>query len=135
MGSLVICLPHPHQGWLGRPHVVAIINLPLGGALAVRHRGQGLLFDWSSTKPNSIQWAAFFSGCEHEVLEVVEGHRVTLTYNLYWTSGGPSLMAANLGALDQKSLHFYEALEELVKCPSFLPEGMFYVAMLNSWSQ
>jgi hypothetical protein len=70
----------------------------IGGALAVRHRGQEVLFDWSSKKPGSIQWAAFFSDCEHEVLEAMEGHRITLTYNLYWTSYGPSLMAAHLGA-------------------------------------
>jgi hypothetical protein len=131
MGSLVICLPHPHQGWLARPTSRSYYsNFPLGGALAVRHRGQEVLFDWSK-KPNSIQWAAFVSGCEHEALEVVEGHRITLTYNLYWTSYGPSLMAANLGALNQQSLHFYAALEMLVKCPSFLPEGTFMLAKLN----
>ncbi|KAF1817255.1 hypothetical protein P152DRAFT_407734 [Eremomyces bilateralis CBS 781.70] len=107
MGSLVVCLPSPHQG----------------GALAVRHGGQEVLFDWSSKDSDSIQWAAFFSDCEHEVFEVTDGHRVTLTYNLYWTSYGPSLMATHLSALNQSSFHFYAALEKLVKSPSFLPNG------------
>jgi hypothetical protein len=88
----------------------------------VRHGGQKIQFDWSKN-PDSVQWAAFFSDCEHEVLQVSEGHRVTLTYNLHWTDHGPSLMATHLGALDQSSLHFYAALEKLVKCPSFLPNG------------
>ncbi|KAK2016933.1 hypothetical protein LZ32DRAFT_655161 [Colletotrichum eremochloae] len=32
------------------------------------------------------------SRTEHEVLEVTEGHRVTLTYNLYWTPYRPTPM-------------------------------------------
>jgi hypothetical protein len=31
----------------------------------------------------SIQWAAFYSDCEHEVKEVKTGHRITLAYRLY----------------------------------------------------
>ena len=94
----------------------------IGGTLVVRHGGREVRFDWSK-KANSVQWAAFFSDCEHEVLEVVGGHRVTLTYNLHWKRSGPSLMATHLSALDQTSLHFYVALKKLVECPSFLPEG------------
>lgn len=84
---------------------IYLTNLP-GGALAIRHSGQDVLFDWSSEQTKSIQWAAFFSDCEHEVLEVTDGHRVTLAYNLYRTDHGPSLMAKHLSALDQPSLHF-----------------------------
>lgn len=43
-------------------------------------------FDWSSKHPKSIEWAAFFSDCEHEVADLTSGHRVTLTYNLYTAS-------------------------------------------------
>lgn len=103
--------------------MVIILMSFSGGALAVRHNSQEVLFDWSSCNPDSVQWAAFFSDCEHEVLEVTEGHRVTLTYNLYWTDYGPSLMATHLDALNQPSLPFYTALEKLVRCPSFLPKG------------
>ncbi|KAF4548884.1 Hypothetical protein D9617_24g015970 [Elsinoe fawcettii] len=66
-GSLVICLPSPHKG----------------GNLVVRHKGQETTFDWAENSGNAIQWAAFYSDCEHEVEEVTSGHRVTLTYNLY----------------------------------------------------
>lgn len=41
-----------------------------------------MIFDWSTAK-DEISWAAFFSSCEHEVMEVTEGHRLTLTYNLF----------------------------------------------------
>ncbi|KAK5062691.1 hypothetical protein LTR84_004765 [Exophiala bonariae] len=106
MGSLVVCLPSSHQG----------------GEFVVRHASQEVRFDWSK-RLDCIQWAAFFSDCEHEVLRVSEGHRVTLTYNLYWTDYGPSHMARQLNALDQSSFHFYVALEKLINCPSFLPKG------------
>lgn len=87
--------------------------------------GREILFDWASDKPSVIQWAAFFSDCEHEVFEVIEGHRVTLTYNLHWTAYGPASMADHLEALDQKSLHFFAALDKLLACPTFLPQGEF----------
>ncbi|KAL6414139.1 hypothetical protein AUP68_00655 [Ilyonectria robusta] len=107
MGSLVVCLPHPHQG----------------GQLAVRHAGREIVFDWAEANPPSIQWAAFFSDCEHEVLEVTQGHRLTLTYNLFWTSYGPALMANCLGALEQESFHFFKSLKALLDCPTFLRRG------------
>jgi hypothetical protein len=37
----------------------------------------------SNEKADTIEWAAFYSDCEHEVKRVQSGHRVTLTYNLY----------------------------------------------------
>lgn len=100
-----------------------VLSFTLGGALRVRHAGQEVLYDWSSKHPDSVQWAAFFSDCEHEVLQVTGGHRISLTYNLHWTSYGPALMATELSALDQPSLHFYNALQNLVRSPEFLPEG------------
>ena len=83
-GSLVVCLPVPHQG----------------GQLSVRHEGQSRVFDWSfdeekadesgdgsssagAGKARQLQWAAFFGNCEHEVAAVTAGYRCTLTYNLY----------------------------------------------------
>ena len=57
-GSLVVCLPYPHQG----------------GQLRVSHQGSEKMWDWSSKEADEdgqvIHWAAFYSDCEHEVLEV-----------------------------------------------------------------
>ncbi len=47
------------------------------------HQGRETICDWSAQKGEAIKWAAFYSDCEHEVLEVTSGHRITLTYNLY----------------------------------------------------
>ena len=59
-----------------------------GGSLVPRHLGREVIFDWSSSFQGShgqnIQWAAFFSDVEHEILPVTSGHRITLTYNLYY---------------------------------------------------
>ncbi|KAK1996766.1 hypothetical protein LX36DRAFT_701410 [Colletotrichum falcatum] len=108
MGSLVVCLPYPHAG----------------GQLAARHRRQEVVYDWSTADGAAqIQWAAFFSDCEHEVLEVAEGHRVTLTYNLYWTPYGPTSMADQVGGLAEERLPFYASLERLMRCRYFLPDG------------
>lgn len=30
-----------------------------------------------------MDWAFFYSDCEHEVEEVTDGTRITVTYNLY----------------------------------------------------
>lgn len=55
----------------------------LGGDLRIQHRGQKVEFSWAESSARNIQWAAFYGDCEHEVLEVIKGNRVTLTYNLY----------------------------------------------------
>ena len=42
----------------------------------------------SSNQP-TIGYVAFFNDIEHEVAPVASGHRITLTYNLYFDDGGP----------------------------------------------
>jgi hypothetical protein len=115
MGSLVVCLPVAHKGTFRFILIVTLTNFWSGGQLAVRHGGREVVFDWASRRLDTIQWAAFFSDCEHEILQVTEGHRVTLTYNLFWTNYGPAFMANHLEVFDQESLHFYTALEKLLE--------------------
>ncbi len=72
-GSLVLVFPAPHEG----------------GALVLCHGGDETAFDSGAMlkdakKEPSIAYVAFFSDVEHEVLPVTAGHRVTLTYNLYF---------------------------------------------------
>lgn len=135
MGSLVVCLPYAHKGnSINTPmfsHVykrwLTCFCKPTGGRLAVRHGGREVVFDWAAIQnlnPGTIQWAAFFSDCEHEVLEVTAGHRLTLAYNLFWVSDGPTSMTDRLAVLEPESLHFFGALQKLLACPGFLPNGM-----------
>ncbi|KAF9444268.1 hypothetical protein P691DRAFT_837834 [Macrolepiota fuliginosa MF-IS2] len=71
-GSLVFVLPFGHQG----------------GNLVLRHRGREFNFDAPSllgdTSRTLAAYVAFYSDVEHEVLEVVSGHRVTVTFNLFF---------------------------------------------------
>ncbi|KAF8341306.1 uncharacterized protein EI90DRAFT_3011932 [Cantharellus anzutake] len=70
-----------------------LVNLPVrheGGQLVVRAptitgNDTDLKRDEYTTKWGSgtdLEWIAFFSDCEHEVLPVTSGHRVTLTFTL-----------------------------------------------------
>ncbi|KAK7457649.1 oxidoreductase [Colletotrichum acutatum] len=103
IGSLVVCLPMKHEG----------------GKLAVRHFGQTHSFDWAKNSSNSvIQWAAFYSDCEHEVFEVKSGHRVTLTYNLYATAGNGDL-GGQKSAFSPTSLPLYNQIVDLLSSKKF----------------
>lgn len=108
IGSLVVCLPSIHEG----------------GQLEVRHEGQTVNFDWGmpETARPEIQWAAFYSDCEHEVLEVTSGHRITLTYNLYATSSTGTTQAGH-GLVDPTQLPWYGNLESLFLQEDFMPDG------------
>ncbi|KAL9000764.1 MAG: hypothetical protein Q9188_005613, partial [Gyalolechia gomerana] len=88
----------------------------LGGALRVKHQGQTIDFDWANATLGSVHWAAFYGDCEHEVLEATEGHRVTMTYKLYYTS---------FGDLDQRvhltdRLPLYSIVHDMLEEPTFL---------------
>ena len=115
-GSLVVVFPTPHEG----------------GALLLRHRGHEWMFDsgreLAAERRQSIGYVAFFSDVEHEVASVTSGHRVTLTYNLYFGDGG------DLSSKEPVSEHlshppavnknaFCGAFQRLLENPEFLPYG------------
>ncbi|KAJ9193161.1 hypothetical protein DTO164E3_5523 [Paecilomyces variotii] len=106
IGSLVVCLPCEFKG----------------GRLLVRHDGQEVDFDWASASTSTVQWAAFYSDCEHEIETVTEGHRITLTYNLHVTEAvGLSLLPNPV--IDPKSLPLYEYVKGILENPAVLKEG------------
>lgn len=110
IGSLVVCLPSAHQG----------------GQLDVRHQGQSMRFDWSmpETARPEIQWAAFYSDCEHEVMEVTSGHRITLTYNLYARNiSSEDAPQAGRGLMDPTQLPQYGILHSLLLQENYMPDG------------
>ncbi|KAK5127446.1 hypothetical protein LTR85_006785 [Meristemomyces frigidus] len=115
IGSLVVCLPAPFQG----------------GALAVRHQGQEILHTWANEweDERAIQWAAFYSDCEHEVLEVTAGHRLTLTYNLF-LAPGTGLLAGNPLSLQPLQLPLFRQLQEALADTDFMPKGGYIGFML-----
>ena len=116
-GSLVIVFPTPHTG----------------GALLLRHRGHEWTFDsgqaLAAKDQPSIGYVAFFSDIEHEVAPVTSGHRITLTYNLYFDDAdGP--VFANDAVSEHPTLPqlrnegaFREAFTALLEDPEFLADG------------
>lgn len=103
IGSLFVCLSHVHEG----------------GQLVLQHRGREIVFDWSGEKGrHAIQWAAFYSDCEHEVLEVTSGERITLTYNLYATC------SADMALIDPEHVELYHTMKTLLEQPGFCKNGM-----------
>ncbi|KAF2431700.1 hypothetical protein EJ08DRAFT_696180 [Tothia fuscella] len=72
----------------------------------------------SSSSPNTIRWATFYSDCKHEVLEVTDGHRITLTYNLFSVNTG--LLAGQSKLLNVKKFPAYDAVKALVKHSYFV---------------
>ncbi|KAK4549812.1 hypothetical protein LTR36_005113 [Oleoguttula mirabilis] len=118
IGSLVVCLPVPFEG----------------GALAVRHQGQEVVHDWSAgmcaDNKMVIQWAAFYSDCEHEVLKVTAGHRITLTYNLFLTPG-TGLLAGKALSLQPSQLPLSQQMKVSCATPEFMPQGGYIGFMLT----
>ena len=104
-GSLVVCLPSQFTG----------------GSLVTRQLGQEVIYDWSSPTSDpvqNIQWAAFFSDVEHEILPVTNGYRVTLTYNLYHCDQLNPVPSLNI-----TTTPFYQNLKVALGQPHFLREG------------
>lgn len=83
-GTLVVCLPCPHQG----------------GELVVRHREYEEAIDLSCNEVSELRYAAFYADCEHEVLPIRSGNRVCLVYNLLHRSRGAGKAARKIEAPD-----------------------------------
>jgi hypothetical protein len=116
-GSLVIVFPTPHEG----------------GALLLRYCGHEWVLEFgqrlAAAHEPSIGYVAFLNDIEHEVAQVISGHRVTLTYNLYFGDGGRTVSSGG-AAKEHLSLSpavnenaFRETLQALLENPEFLPDG------------
>lgn len=106
--SLVVVFPTRHEG----------------GALHFRHKGEEWTFDsatiTSAQEIPSIAYVAFYSDVEHEVSMVTSGHRVTLTYNLYYDDT-TSVTSNDWIKEDEAALR--ESLSSLLQNPDVLPRG------------
>jgi len=84
----------PHKDTIrGKNHfgslVVFLPSTYTGGDFVVKHQSMSRTFNYSLSNPDiksspmKIHCVAFFTDCEHEVMEVESGYRAALTYNLY----------------------------------------------------
>jgi hypothetical protein len=94
-----------------------------GGNLLIRHGGRNVDFDWSLNSQSTIQWAAFYSDCEHKINNVTTGHRITLTYNLHLVDvvGGAIRLPKRI--VDPDSLPPYDLIRSMMEQPQFMAEG------------
>ncbi|KAI0271798.1 hypothetical protein BGY98DRAFT_1189584 [Russula aff. rugulosa BPL654] len=116
-GSLVVVFPTPHEG----------------GALFLRHRGHEWNFDsaqaLAGVNQPTIGYVAFFSDIEHEVAPVTSGHRITLTFNLYFDDGsGPvsendAVSKYLIPPQPPNQEGFREAFNALLGNPEFMADG------------
>ncbi|KAG7097990.1 hypothetical protein E1B28_005298 [Marasmius oreades] len=110
-GSLVIVFPTPHTG----------------GQLVLRHDDKEHNFDSGTVLSNSpspndtIAYIAFFSDVEHEVLPVTSGHRITLTYNLYFSKSTAQVPDSLL--VPKTNFKLRDTISALLDNPQFLPKG------------
>lgn len=108
-GSLVIVFPTPHEG----------------GALILRHGGHDWTFDsgkeLAGQEKPSVGYIAFYGDVEHEVTPVQSGHRVTVTYNLFFaTESSPPTTIHHPSAAE---CTFRETLAALLADPTVFPAG------------
>jgi len=90
------------------------------------------VFDWSTSSSssedrNAVRWCAFYSDCEHEVLPVTAGHRITITYNLYISEHVGGILQRNPTA-DPSSYPLFEGAKKMLEMPGFMSEGTATVA-------
>lgn len=74
-----------------------VLSLPAagsGGELVVRHKAAEQVIDLIVTDPAELAFAAFYADCRHETRPVLEGHRVSLVFNLLLRGKGQALGSA-----------------------------------------
>ena len=77
----------PHRDTEKADGMIATLSLSLpsagsGGELIVRHGGREVVVDMQAEEPSELAFAAFYADCTHEIRPVVEGHRLSLVFNL-----------------------------------------------------
>jgi len=74
--------------------VVYLPSRHAGGRLVVRHAGAEKAFDLDGqTSSYMLQYAAFYTDCEHEIEPLKDGFRVALVYNLLLANAKASVAA------------------------------------------
>lgn len=85
----------PHVDSVSGPETFAtlVVSFPVqhtGGHLVVRRDDQEKIVDFSATSGNQcISWAAFYADCQHEILPIESGTRVTMTFKINYNPLDP----------------------------------------------
>ncbi|KAI5998497.1 hypothetical protein F5J12DRAFT_701038, partial [Pisolithus orientalis] len=119
IGSLVIVFPTPHDGG---EVVLRKNDHEWVGDFNCQIKIKRLLASMSeSSQQPCVGYVSFFSGVEHEVHVVTSGHRVTLTYNSYFSQGDRCTSSYPVHIITDQTLA--EAAHELTTNNRLLPSG------------
>ncbi|EIW52432.1 uncharacterized protein TRAVEDRAFT_96799, partial [Trametes versicolor FP-101664 SS1] len=112
--------------------VLIFPTLHAGGVLCIQHDGghwafdaAAVLADASRSSPR-VAYVAVYSDVEHEVTQITSGHRVTITYNLYYTDEPQPGLAASVEVIQPRGASGHrlkKTLASLLQDASFLPNG------------
>lgn len=109
-GSLVVLFPTSFEG----------------GELIMKTGGKEWSFDAAQALAEChgphLAYVALYSDVEHEVSMVKSGHRISVTYNLYFDDDTRAPTTIPL-SLSPDALRLKSALETLLRDATFLPEG------------
>lgn len=108
-----------------------------GGTLVFRHEGHewafdaaGALFSPTASPPAvpdpRVAYVAFYSDVEHEVAPVLSGHRVTITYNLYYIDEVQHSLMERVSPIQPRGASEPEVksiIMSLLEDETFLPAG------------
>ena len=77
----------PHRDTEKADGMIATLSVSLpvagaGGELLVRHHDREVAVDMHADEPSELAFAAFYADCTHEIRPVLEGHRLSLVFNL-----------------------------------------------------
>jgi predicted 2-oxoglutarate/Fe(II)-dependent dioxygenase YbiX len=72
--------------------VLVLPSVHRGGELIVKHLDREVVLDPHPEEPSEIGFVAFFGDCVHEVRPVTAGYRLTLVYNLRFSTGGRTVL-------------------------------------------
>lgn len=105
IGTITVCLPSEFEG----------------GELVVRHNGQEVKSQWSADvrpPPNHLGWMFLYADCDHEVLPVTSGTRVTVAYDVFAAHGiaEDQFKFSDTTELEQDLISAYQNLD-------FMPDG------------
>jgi hypothetical protein len=76
---------HQDSEKINRMVATCVMVLPsahIGGTLTINHMNNQHSCVTQTIKPSTIKCITFYADCEHEVLEVQQGYRVSLTFNV-----------------------------------------------------
>lgn len=110
-----------------------LIDIPSsfqGGQSILRRGHEEMGLDWSTSKPilgemGKLQWVFFSLDVEHEVRPVTDGHRLSLSYDVYrvQSKNFPLYIIPKNVVVNPKSLPTYSAFAACLNNADFLPYG------------